>query len=428
MLRSVHGPAGLHSGYGSCFDFPTLIGYPYVSLPGRLARPVLLSGGSPLGPRGCLVPLSGVGGRCQPGEIQFHSISSGPVSRGGDRRADFYGFSFARSRLQAVVNRRRISALRCASCQLVAVAAGNVVLPVASGSRQSPADAVSPDLHSPLLGSVGSVGSCGVVSGLSPGPTVVASRGITSLVGFLSVNYPQIWTFGPTLPTSAGELTCAARWFLAFGTSRRLFSRSMPGSCWRCSGVSSASSPFCLGPQWRCFVTTSPRSHICARRGGTRSPALNNIAQEILRWAESLHIRLAPQFIPGICNVLADSLSRPHQLPSSEWSLNMGVFRSLARQRPVMIDLFATSDNHRCSIYFSPFRDPLSAGMDALLQSWDGLLAYAFPPWSILPEVLAKLRVSNRALLTLVAPYWPQPPWFVDLLQLSVAPPVVLPA
>ena len=163
------------------------------------------------------------------------------------------------------------------------------------------------------------------------------------------------------------------------------------------------------------------------KEGGTRSPALNNIAQEILRWAGPLQIRLAPQFILGIRNVLADSLSRPHQLPSPEWSLNMGVFRSLARQWPVMIDLFATSDNHRCSIYFSPFRDPLSAGTDVLLQSWDGFLAYAFPPWSILPQVMAKLRVSNESLLTLVAPYWPQRPWFVNLLQLSVAPPVVLP-
>ena len=164
------------------------------------------------------------------------------------------------------------------------------------------------------------------------------------------------------------------------------------------------------------------------KEGGTRSPAVNTIPQGILRWTESLQIRLAPQFIPGIRNVLADSLSRPHQLPSSEWSLNMGVFRSLTRQWPVMINLFATSDNHRCSIYFSPFRDPLSAGKDALLQSWDGLLASAFLPWSILPQVLAKLRVSNGTLLTVVAPYWPQRPWFVDLLQLSVAPPVVLPS
>ena len=74
------------------------------------------------------------------------------------------------------------------------------------------------------------------------------------------------------------------------------------------------------------------------KAGGTRSPLLNTIAQGILRWAESLAIRLAPQFIPGSNNVLADTLSRPHELPHSEWSLNMTVFRSLSRQWPVQID------------------------------------------------------------------------------------------
>ena len=42
--------------------------------------------------------------------------------------------------------------------------------------------------------------------------------------------------------------------------------------------------------------------------------------------------------------------------------------------------------------------------------------------------MLAKIRVSLRTLLTLFALYWPQRPWFVDLLQLSVAPPVPLSA
>ena len=59
----------------------------------------------------------------------------------------------------------------------MAVAAGDVLLPVASGSGRPPADAVPPDLPAPLLGSVGSVGSCGVVSGLSSRPSVVASQG-----------------------------------------------------------------------------------------------------------------------------------------------------------------------------------------------------------------------------------------------------------
>ena len=137
---------------------------------------------------------------------------------------------------------------------------------------------------------------------------------------------------------------------------------------------------------------------------------------------------LAPQFLPGSNSVLADALSRPHQLPHSEWSLNLTVFQSLRRLCPVQIVLFATSANHRCSIYFSPFRDPMSAGTDAFLQSWDGLQAYAFPSVAIIPRVLATLRASTGTELTLVAPHWAQCPWFSDLLQLSLAPPVVLPA
>ena len=164
------------------------------------------------------------------------------------------------------------------------------------------------------------------------------------------------------------------------------------------------------------------------KEGGTRSPLLNSLAQEILRWTESLSIRLAPQFLPGSQNVLADALSRPHQLPHLEWSLNMDVFLSLRRLWPVQIDLFATSDNHRCSIYFSPLHDPMSAGTDAFLQSWDGLQAYAFPPVSLIPRVLAKLHASSGTELTLVAPHWAQRPWFADLLLLSLAPPVVLPS
>ena len=163
------------------------------------------------------------------------------------------------------------------------------------------------------------------------------------------------------------------------------------------------------------------------KEGGTRSPHPNTLAQEILRWMKSLSIPLAPQFLPGSNNVLADALSRPHQLPHSEWSLNLTVFQSLSRLWPVQIDLFATSANHRCSIYFSPFRDPMSAGTDAFLQSWDGLQAYAFPPVAIIPRVLAKLRASTGTELTLVAPHWAQRPWFSDLLQLSLAPPVILP-
>ena len=130
------------------------------------------------------------------------------------------------------------------------------------------------------------------------------------------------------------------------------------------------------------FCDNSTAVSYLRKEGGTRSPFLNSLAQEILRWTEPLSIRLLPQFIPGSLNILADSLSRPHQLPHTEWSLHQEVFRSISRMWPVQLDLFATSANHQCSVVFSPFRDPLAAGTDAFLQRWDGLQAYAFPPWS----------------------------------------------
>ena len=176
------------------------------------------------------------------------------------------------------------------------------------------------------------------------------------------------------------------------------------------------------------FVDNSTAVAYLRKSWDTRSLLLNEIVQRLLRRSELDRVTLAPLFIPGCRNVLADSLTRPHQILGSEWNLHADVFRDLCRRWLVMVHLFANSANHRCSVYFSPFRDPQSAGTDAFLQSWDGLLAYAFPPWSVIPQVLAKLRASRGTFLALVALYWPQRPWFPELLDLAVAPPVVLPS
>ena len=45
--------------------------------------------------------------------------------------------------------------------------------------------------------------------------------------------------------------------------------------------------------------------------------------------------------------------------------------------------------------YFSPFHDPNALGTDALLQNWNGWQSYTFPPWSLIPAVLKKLRSSS---------------------------------
>ena len=141
------------------------------------------------------------------------------------------------------------------------------------------------------------------------------------------------------------------------------------------------------------------------RQGGTLFPALNAVAQRVLRWAERLNIVLMPQFVPGRNNVVADALSRPNQVICSEWVLHQEVFNWLRERWPVTVDLFASSLSHRCSVYFAPVSDPMAAGTDAMLLSWDSLQAYAFPPFAMVSQVLAKVRAFQGLELTLIAPF-----------------------
>ena len=140
------------------------------------------------------------------------------------------------------------------------------------------------------------------------------------------------------------------------------------------------------------------------RSGGTFSSTLNATAREILLWAENRRIRLLPQFIMGSSNVTADALSRPNQVIGSEWTLHQEVVDQLVHKWPAVIDVFATSLTARLPVYFSPASDPRAAGTDALLQSWDDLQAYAFPPIAIIRRVLLLMipyEVTDRRLLCL---------------------------
>ena len=324
-------------------------------------------------------------------------------------------------RLQASVNSRRISVLRLASRELMALAAGHSFFAGSPRSWRPFANAISPALPPPVVGSSGSPGSGVGDSGMSPRPPVVASPSSPVLRG---VSLPGVSRPSLLVRRLGRGLGCPSRpsgRFRPVGHASGGVVNQRQGTVGRSAGsspvpvVSTRSHSGCLLRQHHSSCVSPQRG-----RHEISSPQLlgpGNLALD--------RVFLHPT---GSNNVLSDALSRSHQLPHSEWSLNMTVFRSLRRMWPVQIDLFATSDNRRCSIYFSPFHDPMSAGTDAFLQSWDGLQAYVFPPVAIIPRVLAKLRASTGTELTLVAPHWAQRPWFSDLLQLSLAPPVVLPS
>ena len=140
------------------------------------------------------------------------------------------------------------------------------------------------------------------------------------------------------------------------------------------------------------FADSSTAVAYLRNQGGTRSQRHRSAHSQV---GGSLLVVLTPQFIMGRNNVLADSLSRPNQILGSEWTLKAEVFQNLRKRWPVSIDLFATSLNHQCCPYFSPFHDPNALGTDALLQNWNGWQAYDFPPWSLIPAVLKKLWSSS---------------------------------
>ena len=86
---------------------------------------------------------------------------------------------------------------------------------------------------------------------------------------------------------------------------------------------------------------------------------------------------------------------------------------------------FATRLNHKVPLYVSPVPDQNAWNIDALNINWSGLTVYAYPPMALLHRVI-QIRQS-RCLTTVIAPGWPEMPWFGDLVQLSTEIPLQLP-
>ena len=91
---------------------------------------------------------------------------------------------------------------------------------------------------------------------------------------------------------------------------------------------------------------------------------------------------------------------------------------SPARGLPVdMQQVAPTSDGSICQIPW----------LDALSLSWEDLDPCAFPPAAHLSKVVAKLQVYPYRRIIVIALWWPNMPWFWDLVAMSSQIPLCLP-
>ena len=82
-------------------------------------------------------------------------------------------------------------------------------------------------------------------------------------------------------------------------------------------------------------------------------------------------------------------------------------------------------DKHEIGNVHLPIREEMSWKVDSLVQNWDGMYAYAYPPTSLIRACINKVRTENVEIV-LMASGWPNQEWFPDLLDLPIDFPITL--
>lgn len=171
------------------------------------------------------------------------------------------------------------------------------------------------------------------------------------------------------------------------------------------------------------IMTTSSLFSTSTKRG-TRSTTLCAKAVNLWNWCITHHILLSAAYLPGILNMIADSLSGQFVI-NHKWELQ-DVHDILNQWRIPTRDLFASHINSKCNVYCSRGGLGHHSQGDTFILSWSDKINYTFPPLPLLPQVLHKIG-GDKATVILITSCWPKQFWFPSLLCMSTRPPVLFP-
>ena len=191
---------------------------------------------------------------------------------------------------------------------------------------------------------------------------------------------------------------------------------------------------------FQCFFRTSYNSSILIHsdsstviayinnQGGTISARLCDMAIELWEFCIKRNISISAVHLPGIKNTKADFLSRLDNTDHS-YSLSSSFFELLSDHLkfPLKVDCFASRLNFKLEKFFSRYPDPLCCWVEAFSVNWTDNV-YLFPPVPIIHRVISKFISNKTDHGLLICPYWPSQFWFPSLLDLLIAPPILIPS
>ena len=168
----------------------------------------------------------------------------------------------------------------------------------------------------------------------------------------------------------------------------------------------------------------------CILKRGSSDKIRNRVTIHIFELINDLNSSISAVHLSGSENGTADGLSRKNYANKClEWSLSEKTFHFILTNlafRP-NIDLFASHLNNKLLTYCSFKKDPFSIHVDVFTLNWGNWLPFAFPPFSLLNRLLAKLDADAVRDIAVVVPLWPTAPFFGNLLRHLKKPPIVLP-